>query len=163
MFWKKPLHEEIISKYGNNASSIFSEGSQKNLEQLKDMIGLIGMSASMIDQRKGELHTRKAYELMPKCMFASYLLGYVGMDTNNFLDQIDDENGKYNVIDMITNICLPLAENVHHLVEISHAPGRITMLRENKDQVKQNAIEAIYSCATNFYNDGVKQQNRRSK
>ncbi len=164
MFWrKKALHEEIISQFANKASVIFSEDSQKKLEQLNEMVGIFEVYTSMRDQRKGDSYSRKTLDLIPKCMLASYYLGYFKTEAEeSFTDNNNQTNSK-RLTNILINICFPLVDSFDQIIEYSYVSGGLRFGPDKKIQNKQNVITEIYACATKFFNDGVSQRKQKAE
>ncbi len=162
MFWrKKSFHEEIISQYGGKAAIIYSEDSQKKFEQLKEMIGILGLGAQMVNSRKADSLARKSLELLPKCMLASYHFGYFLKEVGGTFSSDDSDANMKKISNIIMEICLPLFESFNQLIELGQGPGSTMMLGGDTVQIKQNSITEIVGCATKYFNDGVFQSNRR--
>jgi len=162
MFWRKrAFHEEIIYQFGGKAPIILSEDSQKNFEQLKELIGTFCFfTQAAVNKRKVDSLARKSLELLPNCMRASYLSGYFLKDDTEYYINDDSDTKMRKISNMIIQICFPLFEIFNQLVELGQGPNGIRVIGGDKDQVKQNFVSQTVGCATKFFNDGVYQRNR---
>lgn len=160
MFWKKKTTFQIIAdRLDSYVEMHIPDDVQSSAQALQNAIIGIAQSASMINNARATKLSEKGAIYFSDMLRGAYLIGYdFGQKHHpdlNTLTKINDFPPE--VDEPIKEITQPLINVVLELIDISHAPGRITLLREDKERVKRDLVDGIFIVTTEYFFEGVKQ------
>jgi len=152
MFWQKKPIEKLIDKWKNEIDALifYDEDTNIIIKAFLGMLDGIWESAMMVKPNETRSYFQKYKESLDLLIKGSFAIGLEFGDREKL--SIEDA-GKMRQLS--TEVTLPIISISMEIIEISHCPGRIVLLPEDKESVKKSTEEGIKKVANRILSAGA--------